>query len=222
MLQELSERLRRFERTHRPQGCVSTGTAGWDRLLPDGGVPAGSLVEWLAATGSGAGTLAMRMAARCTRGGRGCVVIDREGTFYPPAARRLGHDLTRLVVVRPASERETLWALEQSLRCTGVACVAARVERMTVQDFRRLKLAAECGGGVGLLLRPERGATAWAELRFAVRTVAQSEGERRLQVEMRHRRGTQTVRLDVSDETGAVRVVPELAAAAGVRRAAGA
>ena len=88
--------------------------------------------------------------------GGAIVVMDRRGEFYPPAAAALGVNLDNMIVIRAANKKDELWALDQALRCVGVAAVWAPVERIDWRTFRRLQLAAETGGGLGLLLRSTR------------------------------------------------------------------
>ncbi len=49
-----------------------------------------------------------------------------------------------------------LWATEEALRAPAVGMVCAEIEDMDLTASRRLQLAAETGGGLGLLLRPAR------------------------------------------------------------------
>src|SRR5436190_318830 len=165
---------------------LSTGCAEFDRLLPRGGFSQGTLVEWLADhSGSGAGTLALLTARQTCRHGKTLVVMDRQRSFYPPAAVAWGYGLTQMLVIRSASEEDELWALDQALRCRGVGAVFAPLTKLDVHDFRRLQLAAEEGGTLGLLLRPAtiRGDPSWADLQLAVHPRASPTG-RRLCVEV--------------------------------------
>jgi len=82
------------------------------------------------------------------------VFVDREGDFYPPAAWGLGLPVDRLVVVRPGNERDAYWAMDQSLRCAAVAVVVGSLGGLNDSLARRLQLAAETCGGLGILLRP--------------------------------------------------------------------
>src|SRR5438132_1578653 len=89
LVTELRERLRQLEPIRRPAGeaSTSTGCEPLDRLLPAGGVSRGGLVEWLAAgVGSGAGWLALVVAKTACREHGPLLVVDGQGTFYPPAA----------------------------------------------------------------------------------------------------------------------------------------
>ena len=180
LVETLREQIARWEKTRRPQeAAVSSGFAALDELLPGGGFHRGTLVEWLAAgDGSGAASLAL-LAAR-----EAClstlldnfgplVVLDRSGEFYPPAAVRLGIEPQALIVVRVTSEADHVWALDQVLRCPAVAAVVAWPERLEAKTFRRLQLAAEQGGTLGLLVRPEqvRHEPSWAEVRLWVEAV---------------------------------------------------
>jgi hypothetical protein len=239
-IQQLTQQLRRYERTLQPTAdgnrVLSTGIAALDGLLPDGGISRGMLLEWLSEkTGGGAGTLAFTVAAQLMRADGACVVIDPTASFYPPAIGKLGDHLQRIIVVHPANGGDALWALEQSLRCRGVAVVVCRLgqafeRQLHNHAYRRLQLAAETGGAIGLLLRPARYRVhpTWADVRLLVEPLptANSSTGRQLQVELIHCRGRNCggiVKLEIDDETGDVRLASELAAATNpARRAAGA
>jgi hypothetical protein len=192
------------------------------------------LTEWLSeGPGSGTETLTWKLASHL----RGTlIVVDAGEHFYPPAAAALGVPLAETIVVRPRRDDEYLWAIEQALRCRGVAVVLTRMQRLESRQFRRLQLAAEQGGTVGILLRPanQRGSPSWAQARFVVRAIpscppghssqkcnSQPVG-RRLQIESLHPDGRDVVEVELNDATGALRLVSRLADAAPLRRAAGA
>jgi hypothetical protein len=120
---------------------------------------------------SSAVTLSLLAAREACRDGGVLVVIDREGTFYPPGAAAWGVDLQRLIVVRPASARDQLWAAVQTLRSPAVAAVWTAIDRLDDRAFRRLQLAAQGGGTLGCLARPARaqGEPSWADVRLEVR-----------------------------------------------------
>jgi protein ImuA len=172
----LRERLRRLEvesayRQLEDSAPLSTGCPALDRLLPDGGWRRGTLVEWLAdGRGSAAGTLAMITAREVAREGGAVVVMDNRGDFYPPAVSLLGIDLDSLIVIRAGTEKDRLWALDQALRCEGVAAVWAPQDKLDSHNFRRLQLAAENSGALGLLLRDKRvrGLPAWSHVQLLV------------------------------------------------------
>ena len=59
-------------------------------------------------------------------------------------------------MVRPASATEALWAAEQTLSSGVCAAVLLWLKGTDDRWLRRLKLAAEAGGALGVLFRPER------------------------------------------------------------------
>ncbi len=172
---------------------VSTGSPILDGLLPAGGLRRGTLVEYLTVgIGNGAGTLALGAAREACSDGRALVVVERRsevrgqksgvdgGRFYPLAAAALGIDLAAVLVLRPASEADAVWAIDQALRCRGVGAVWAACERLDVRDFRRWQLAAESGGTVGLFIRPARlrGQPTWAEVQWHINPRSTVHGPR--------------------------------------------
>jgi hypothetical protein len=218
------------------QRTISSGLEVLDRLLPEGGFRAGTLIEWVAEKGS-ADQLAL-LAARSALGeDRVLIVIDDEESLYPPAAAALGFDLKRLILVRPgkparrdaapekqtgkkpnkpaAASVEALWALEQALGSRGVAVTFCRLQKLSARVFRRLQLSAERGGGLGFLVRPPtaRGEPSWSDVRLSVEAMSEgdSSSARRWRVEvLRCRRGAAGERfalLEYDDATNTVRPI---------------
>jgi cell division inhibitor SulA/protein ImuA len=229
LLAKLQHEIASLEQARQPVGeSISTGCAALDRLLPQHGLRRGTLVEWLAADGCGAVTLALRTAQEACREGGVLVVTDRHRQVYPPALCAYGLELSQVVFVHPRNRRDQLWALNQSLRSRAVAAVLCWPEALDDRAFRRLQLSAEQGESLGLLMRPSsvRGHPTWSELQLLVEalpTVPQwAKAPRRLRVEVaRCRNGSSgaSVELEIDDETGSIqesRLVhpaPQLAAA---------
>lgn len=100
------------------------------------------------------------------------IYVDSGGDFCPMAAARLGVPLERVIVLRPRSDLDVLWVCEQALRCPGVVLVASP-RRVDAYASRRLQLAAESGGTLGLILREDgRGGHTFAESRVKFEPVA--------------------------------------------------
>jgi len=186
ILEALQEKIRGLESARLPQGeFISTGFAALDRLLPQRGFCRGTLVEWLGAQGGAAGTLAAIVARQACRDGAALVVVDPCSRHtscavacYPPALANLGFDFAQIIFVRPQNRKDYLWALNQSLACRGVGAVLSWPQALDDRAFRGLQLAAEKGGGLGLLVRPvhARGQPTWSEVRLWVETLPTSVG----------------------------------------------
>jgi hypothetical protein len=155
----------------------STGCSTLDKCLPGGGYESGTVVEYLqTCAGSGATALALaaaREALNATE--RFCLIVDWRQQFYPPAAAALGIDLKRVVIVRPHSLADRLWAIDQALRSPAIVAVIAEVEHLDDRAARRLQLAAQRGGGLGLLVRGAGRSwqPSWAEVQWLVRPMPQ-------------------------------------------------
>jgi hypothetical protein len=167
-LQEEIRRLEGVKPATRDTAPLTAGCAAIDRILPEGGLCRGWLTEWLGVEGGGAGTLALIAAREACHDGGALVVMDRWRRFYPPAAAGLGIDLETTILLRPQNAKDELWALDQVLRCGGVAAVWAPLENVDDHAFRRLQLAAEAGGVLGLLVRPAnlRGKPSWSDVQL--------------------------------------------------------
>src|SRR6202790_2422777 len=144
----------------------STGKSALDARLPGGGWPTASLIEAvLDDTGFGEGQAFLpalvegerRMGQDGSAGDVSWLVwIAPPHEPYAPALAQQGIDLTRLLVVRPASATEALWAAEQALGSGVCAAVLLWLKGTDDRWLRRLKLAAEAGGALGVLFRPAR------------------------------------------------------------------
>jgi protein ImuA len=226
MLRVLRRRIEEIESCQRPRtrSRVSTGVAALDALLPDGGLRRGVLVELLSATdGAGAWTLGLALARQACGEHRVLVVVDEHAGFYPLAASRFGIDLSRCLVVRPTGWRDAYAAICQSLLCGAVGGVIAGCGRVGTVDYQRLRLAAERGGGLGFLVRPQEAlrSPACATARLLVSPIASGQPARRLRVEVLRGRGRgQALSLEVDDETGDVHPLPSVARPASLARVA--
>lgn len=83
----------------------------------------------------------------------------------------------RLYVIRPDSEADEIWAIDQALRCPGVAAVVGWPRRVAPTPLRRWQLAAKASGVVGLLVRPAaaRQQPTWAEVRVQVQPASHGQ-----------------------------------------------
>jgi hypothetical protein len=144
---------------------------------------------------------------------------DPRGDVYPPALAALGFDLSKVYLLRTSRDEDESWAVAECLRCRGVGAVIAAPpasRKMSRIEARRLQLAAERGGSVGILLRQTgRGADVYAA---ATRwKVAPAPGERTVQrwtIQLLHGHGGrvgETVILEWCRETNSVRTAEQLA-----------
>ena len=167
----LREKVRRLERAHSAQrsgraAAVPTGLAPIDALLPEGGLLTGALHEIEAGPGP-SGRVAPHDGAALGftahllgRFGPGTILWCRRptGTFdAPPYAPALAawFDPARLLTVTARRDEDLFWAMEEGLRCPGIAAVVGETRAADPTAGRRLSLAAEKNGVPALLLRAQ-------------------------------------------------------------------
>jgi protein ImuA len=228
-VRHLSDRIRTLETSFRlvEPATIPLGGGGLGDLFPGGRLATGSLVELLpSAPGAGALTLALLLARHACGERKALLIADTERCFYPPAARKYGIDLDRTIIVRARTSADALLALAQSLRCTAVGAALGALDRLTDRDGRRLQLAAESGGAVGVLLRPMTalGSPSFASVRLrldplpALRNSSFAiQSPRRMRLEVLRCRGGcegKTIGVEVDDATGHVRTFSLLELAA--------
>jgi hypothetical protein len=134
---------------------LPTGWAGLDRRI-GGGWPRGALTELLTARGCGLGLLVPALVALRREAGW-LAWVSPPLLPYAPALRARGVSLAHSLLVRAPAEQQ-LWVTEQALRSGVCSVVLSWPASVTVPQLRRLQLAAEAGGGLGLVFRPPEAA----------------------------------------------------------------
>lgn len=227
-VRDLRQQLVKSQTTSIDQQILPTGIRSLDRLLPEGGLPTASVVEWVSdAPGLSATSIALTCVAEFIRLPGAFAVLDPDRKFHPIALPSFGIPLSRLLLIHPAERSDVLWSLEQVARCSGVRVVMADVDGVSTTALRRLQLAVERSGVTVFLMRPASALrqSSWADLRFRIqcvkfskRIVDNGDPVRRLTVQLVHSRNVARqsgrVVLKVDDETGDVCEVSELAGAA--------
>jgi protein ImuA len=187
--------------------------------LPELGIRSGGIVEFLVTgAGAGASTYALEIMSRSVGSPGVWAIVDLARECYVPALSGWGIDPGKLLVLRPATLVEACWAIEQCLRCPGVSATWASVDgQIPERVHRRWQLAAEAGGCVGLIFRPDtaRREAVWADLRLLVTPQAGGNMEtRRMKIEVLYRRGGRggnPQSWEIDHAAGVVRLVPEVA-----------
>ena len=245
----LREKVRRLERANSAQrrgraAAVPVGVPAIDALLPEGGLLTGALHEIEAgpapsgrvASHDGA---ALGFAAHLLgRFGPGTILWCRRptGTFdaapYAPALSAW-FDPARLLMVTAKRDEDLFWAMEEGLRCPGIAAVRGEPRSADPTAGRRGSLAAEKTGVPAVVRRaqpapPQRVcATRWriASAPSSSTPGLKDVGAARWRLELRRNRfGTPSAAetpswlVEWNDETHSLAVVPQaLHGSAGAR-----
>ena len=124
----LEQEIERIEARPRARGPVaSTGVPDLDALLPGGGLPRGSVVEWLGPCSSGKTAVLRTSLARLRMRGESVAWIDTRRTLYAPDWTDLVPGPGEFWVVRPRTVGEAAWCADLLLRSGAFGAVAFHV-----------------------------------------------------------------------------------------------
>jgi protein ImuA len=156
VINALQEQIRSLEGGNaRRQEALPFGIDELDRRLPQGGLVLGALHE-VAGGGNGAldGAAAALFAAGIAARTSGKVLwcLARPDLFALAIAQ-VGLSPDRVIYVEAGDEKSVLACFEEGLRHVGLGAVVAEVARLSMTSSRRLQLAAEGSGAVGIAIR---------------------------------------------------------------------
>lgn len=93
--------------------------------------------------------------------------LYRDIVTLNPAGLQAWLEVEDLILVEAVSRGELLWAADQALRATGGFCTILDLpDTLSLKESRRLQLAAEQGGGIGLVLLRGPASTSAAQTRW--------------------------------------------------------
>ena len=173
-----------------PANGIPSGFWELDALLAGKGWPSSALMEMLTErVGIGEMRLLLPALAQLTRGDRWVVFVAPPFIPYAPALARAGIDLARVLVVYPKKNKDTLWAVEQALRAGTCGAVLAWPSTADMKSLRRLQLAAEAGGALGILFRSTSVEKEHSPAALRLKVESADQEARRLAVHVVKRRG---------------------------------
>ncbi|TAT79485.1 damage-inducible mutagenesis protein [Rhizobium ruizarguesonis] len=156
IISDLRDRIQHLQgAVARPKTVLPFGVGEIDERLPGGGLAYGALHEF---AGGGAGAIDGAAAALFVAGvaarTKGKVVwcLARPDLFAPALAQ-VGLHPDRVIYVEAIKEEFVLESFEEALRFGGLGAVVAELVRLPVVASRRLQLAAESSGTIGLIVR---------------------------------------------------------------------
>lgn len=159
---ELRRELERME-SHgsRELGALPFGIPATDERLPGGGLPLGHLHEVIeGGPAAEYASLASLFTAGILARLRGPVLWCLRGRdLFAPALARIGLHPDRVIFCETWKDRDVLPAMEEGLRCKGLAGVVGEVTKLSLTASRRLQLCAGETGVTALVIRRWRNST---------------------------------------------------------------
>jgi len=134
----------------------SVGLGVINQAFPNAQFPLGAVHEFIckgteekaAAGGFVAGVLAVLM-----KRGSVCIWICKTRTIFPLALTAFGIAPEKVIFIELTKEKDMLWAVEEALKCEGLAAVVGELSQLDFTASRRLQLAVEQSRVTGFILR---------------------------------------------------------------------
>jgi protein ImuA len=140
--------------------AVDVGLGQLKYAFPNSSFPLGAIHEFCydrvehasASCGFIAGVLSMLM-----QSGGVSLWISSARTIFPPALKYFGIEPDKIIFLDLLKEKDVLWAMEEALKCDGLATVVGEVQKISFTTSRRLQLAVEQSRVTGFILHHTKG-----------------------------------------------------------------
>ncbi len=164
VVDELRRLLPRMSDAAGTPRALSFGVEELDSHLHQGGLVFGALHEIVPASENdtpAAFGFAMALVGRMPRSEMALFVspkrwLARYGEPHGHGLNVLGLDPARVLFIRTVDDKETLWALEESLRAMALTAVIGAIERLDLKTSQKLQFTARETGQPLLLLRSSK------------------------------------------------------------------
>lgn len=127
-----------------------------ESAFPNNVFPTGAIHEMVCPTPEQAaatsGLMGGLLASLMKQGGV-CLWIGTSRKLFPPSLMAFEVEPHRVIFIDVQKEKDVLWAMEEALKCEGLAAVIAEVREISFAQSRRLQLAVESSKVTGFLLR---------------------------------------------------------------------
>lgn len=136
--------------------AMDLGLGVLNESFPQGHFPLGAVHEFIAqgaeSSAAAAGFISGLTGFLMKKGGA-AVWIGASRTIFPPALNMFGIDPSRIVFIDLQKEKDVLWAMEESLKCSGLSAVIGEIPELSFTTSRRFQLAVEQSRVTGFILR---------------------------------------------------------------------
>jgi protein ImuA len=143
-------------RSPRPGTELDLGLGAMNEAFPHHSFPLGSVHEFIShgaeSAAVTAGFISVLLAGLMKSGGA-VLWIGSCRTIFPPALKIFGIVPERIVFIDLHKERDVLWAMEEALKCGGLAAVVGEMPEFSFTVSRRFQLAVEQSRVTGFIFR---------------------------------------------------------------------
>lgn len=124
--------------------------------FPNASFPLGAIHEFFCSGAedvSASGGFIAGIVSALMRTGGVSIWISPSQTIFPPALQSFGVEPDKIIFIYLQEEKEVLWAMEEALKCEGIAAVIADTPEISFTASRRFQLAVEQSRVTGFIIR---------------------------------------------------------------------
>jgi len=132
------------------------GLGPLENAFPNGVFPEGCVHELVCASSEQAaasGGLVTGILSALMREGGVCVWIGRARRLFAPALTAFGVQPHQVIFISLHKDRDTLWVMEEALKCPGLTAVVCELREMDFKQSQRFQRAVEHSRVTGFVLR---------------------------------------------------------------------
>ncbi len=147
--------LQRFKK-NRGNNIVEPLPAAITNAFPNNEFPFGCIHEFIAEGAenvAASGGFITGILASLMDSGGATIWISSYRTLFPPALAAFGVAPDKIIFIDLKKEKEILWAMEEALKCNGLASVVGEIKELSFTASRRLQLAVEESKVTGFVIR---------------------------------------------------------------------
>lgn len=182
IIRQLQKEVLAIQRPHRQSGSsLNTGLWELEQAFPGNTFPLGAVHEFVSNAREEAAATNGFMAAlmsRLMQKGKNTVWISAGRTLFPPALHLFGIDPDRVIFIDLLKQKDVLWAIEETLKCSALAAVIGELKELSFTESRRLQLAVEQSMVTGFIHRynPGRQNNVACVTRWRIRPLSSDTG----------------------------------------------
>ncbi|RYY37738.1 MAG: Error-prone repair protein ImuA [Sphingobacteriaceae bacterium] len=132
------------------------GLGPLEGVFPNGVFPKSSVHEMVCASSEQAaasgGLISGILSLLMQRNGV-CVWIGRDRRLFAPSLSSFGVEPHQVIFISLMNDKDTLWVMEEALKCPGLTAVICELRDMNFKQSRRFQLAVEHSRVTGFVLR---------------------------------------------------------------------
>lgn len=139
-----------------PGSAMDAGLGPIAAAFPNASFPTGAVHEFISTAAehaAAAGGFMAGLLSTLMQGSKVCVWISTARTLFPPALKSFGVQPEQIIFIDLQREKDVLWAMEEALKCRGLAAVVGELRNITFMESRRLQLAVEQSRVTGFIHR---------------------------------------------------------------------